>query len=222
MERALFHNREEAGQLLATELSDYEFKDPLVVALPRGGVPVGYELARTLRWPLTVLITRKLGSPDNPELGVGAIGEGSVVVLNDELLHELGLTDQQLQPVMTHEQQELERRKFVYRNREPLPSFVGRTVILVDDGIATGYTMLAAVEAAQNHQAETIVIAVPVAAADTAAQLEREVDILVCMHLERELEAIAPYYADFEPVSDEEVKRLLAKAQATRTKNDSN
>lgn len=213
MEKALFRDRGEAGRLLATEVVDYDFPNPIVVALPRGGVPLAYEIAKMLQAPLRVLITRKLGSPQNPELGVGAISEESVVVLNDHLLQALHVTDSQLQPIMTKERQELERRKFAYRDKEALPSFADKTVILVDDGIATGYTMLAAVEAAQNKDAQAIVIAVPVSAEDTAQQLEREVDVFICLHLARDLEAIAQYYEMFDQVSDAQVVELLKTAQ---------
>ncbi|HEX7017618.1 MAG TPA: phosphoribosyltransferase [Patescibacteria group bacterium] len=205
-----FTNRQQAGKELAAELAQRDYPEPVVLALPRGGVPVAYEVAQVLHAPLQVIVVRKLGAPQNPEYGVGAISEGSVVVLNEALLQALEIEDRELQPIMTKERQELERRKYVYRHQEPLPSLTGKTAILVDDGIATGYTMLAAMEAVTNLDAQKIVVAVPVCAADTAILLEGEVDELVCLLRPTYLQAVGLHYQEFDEVSDDEVTAFLS------------
>jgi putative phosphoribosyl transferase len=207
-----FRDREEAGRLLAEQLREYAGEAPLVLALPRGGVAVGYEIARALDAPLDVMMVRKLGVPWHPELGMGALAEGGAVYINREVLREAELEPEELRTVITEEARELERRVQRYRGGRPLPELKGRTVILVDDGLATGGTARAAVRALRGFGAGRIILAVPVAASQTAEQLREEVDALVCVQEPGNLWAIGTWYEDFHQMSDEEVLVLLDQA----------
>jgi putative phosphoribosyl transferase len=207
---ALFQNRRQAGQQLAASLEEYANRsDVLVLALPRGGVPVGYELAKALRVPLDVFVVRKLGVPGQEELAMGAIAPGGVRILNAEVVRHLGISEWVIAAVAAAEQKELERRNQLYRDARPAPAVEGRTVILVDDGLATGSTMRAAVAALRQRRPAKIVIAVPVAAASTCEELKLEVDRIVCGLTPEPFHGVGEWYEDFSQTTDEEVRDLL-------------
>ena len=209
----IFSNRAEAGQLLAEKLNKYAGReDVIVLGLPRGGVPVAYEVARRLRVPLDVFIVRKLGVPGFEELALGAIASGGVRVLNEDVVRALPNANELIESVTTRELAELARREQIYRDGRPAPDIGGRTVILVDDGLATGATMRAAVAALRQLGAAKIVVAVPVGAADTCREIEREVDETVCAMAPEWFQAVGQFYEDFSQTSDEEVRELLARA----------
>jgi putative phosphoribosyl transferase len=214
MIRLPFRDRREAGRLLAATLTAYANRpDVLVLALPRGGVPVAYEVARALGAPLDVFLVRKLGVPGHEELAMGAIATGGVRVINDELVRALRIPDEMIEAVVAKEQQELERRERLYRGDRPPPDVRGRTVILVDDGLATGATMYAAVKALQQQQAARIVVAVPIASPETCEQLSGEVDDIICAVTPEPFYAVGLWYEDFSQTTDEEVHDLLARAR---------
>jgi predicted phosphoribosyltransferase len=214
-----FRDRREAGQALATELAAYAHRpDVLVLALPRGGVPVAYEVARALGVPLDVFLVRKLGVPGHEELAMGAVATGGVRVLNDDIVTGLRIPPHVIDAVAAGEQQELMRRQRLYRGDRPPPDVRGRTVILVDDGLATGATMQAAVQALRQQQPARIVVAVPIAAAETCDALREEVDDVICAVTPEPFYAVGLWYGDFAQTTDEEVRDLLAAAaQADRT-----
>src|SRR5881275_1303285 len=212
MERA-FPNREEAGRLLAGKLEKYAGRnDVIVLGLPRGGVPVAYEVAQRLGVPLDVFIVRKLGVPGFEELAAGAIASGGVRVLNEDVLRALPKADQIIESVTAKETAELERREQSYRDGRPAPELRDKTVILIDDGLATGATMRAAVKALRQRGAAKIVVAVPVGPPDTCREFEDEADEVVCASEPELFQAVGQYYEDFSQTSDEEVRELLAKA----------
>lgn len=208
-----FHDRADAGQVLARELASYGNRpDVMVLALPRGGVPVGYEVARALHAPLDVFLVRKLGVPGQEELAMGAIASGGTRVLNEEVVDMLNIPDEVIDGVAAEEQQELNRRERDYRDGRPPPDVRGRTVILVDDGLATGSTMRAAVAALRQQRPARIVVAVPVGAPDTCAEFQREADEAICARTPVPFHAVGIWYDDFRQTSDEEVRDLLARA----------
>jgi predicted phosphoribosyltransferase len=209
----IFRDRQEAGRLLAERLSHYRDENPLVLALPRGGVVVGYEIARALRAPLDVVVARKLGTPGQPELALGAIAPRGVLVLNEDVVGWLDISEDEIEQLASQEARELERRVRLFRGDRLEPALEGRTVILVDDGIATGMTVRAAIEYLHQQEPEHLVLAVPVCAAGTAEALHSEVDDLVCLKTPPELWAIGYWYEDFEQVSDEEVVLLLERSR---------
>jgi putative phosphoribosyl transferase len=212
-----FSNRAEAGQLLAEKLEKYAGRgDVIVLGLPRGGVPVAYEVAERLRLPLDVFIVRKLGVPGFEELAVGAIASGGVRVLNPDVARALPNAYLFIESVTAKETAELERRERSYRDDRPPPQLQNRTVILVDDGLATGATMRAAVAALRQRGAARIVVAVPVGAPDTCREFEHEVDETVCVIAPAWFQAVGQYYEDFSQTSDEEVRDFLTRA-AQRT-----
>jgi putative phosphoribosyl transferase len=212
MERA-FPNRAEAGRLLAEKLTKYARRDDVIVlGLPRGGVPVAYEVARALGVPLDVFIVRKLGLPGFEELAVGAIASGGVRVLNEDVMRALPNADQLIESVTAKETIELERREQTYREGRPAPDLRDRIVILVDDGLATGATMRAAVAALRQRGVAKIVVAAPVGAPDTCREFEHEVDEIVCEIAPEFFQAVGQYYEDFSQTSDEEVRELLSRA----------
>jgi putative phosphoribosyl transferase len=206
-----FRNRREAGQFLATKLENYARRqDVIVLALPRGGVPVGFEIASRLNVPLDIFLVRKLGAPVFEELAMGAIASGGVRVLNHEVIGRFGITPQMIEAVAVEEQRELERREREYRgDRKPI-AIRDRTIILVDDGLATGASMRAAVMALKQQQPKRIVVAVPVGAAATCQMFQGEVDEVVCGIEPRDLGAVGAWYTDFTQTTDEEVRSLLA------------
>jgi predicted phosphoribosyltransferase len=209
----LFRDRAEAGQVLAGKLLAYANRpDVIVLALPRGGVPVAYEVALTLHAPLDVFLVRKLGMPGQEELAMGAIASGGTRVINEEVVGWLNIPAEVIETVAAEEQQELSRREADYRDGLPPPDVRGRTVILVDDGLATGSTMRAAIAALRQQEPARIVVAVPVGAPDTCAELEREADAVVCAQTQQPFYAVGVWYEDFTQTSDEEVRDLLARA----------
>src|SRR5438270_8105246 len=209
-----FRNRNEAGRLLAKKLTAYANRpDVLVLALPRGGVPVAYEVARALGAPLDVFVVRKLGVPGYEELAMGAVATAGVRVLNDQIVQQLGLPEYVIDAVATREQQELARRERVYRSGRPPADVRGRTVILVDDGLATGATMRAAVMALRQLQPARIVIAVPTASPETCEELKAEVDDIVCAITPEPFLGVGRWYEDFSQTTDREVRDLLARRQ---------
>ena len=211
MQPGLFRNRRHAGQLLARKLAHYADRpDVLVLALPRGGVPVAYEVAHALHAPMDVFLVRKLGVPGYEELAMGAVATGRVRVLNDTIVAGLGIPDYLIDAVAAKELEELKRRERIYRGGRPPPDVRGRTVILVDDGLATGATMLAAIKALRQLQPARIVVAVPTAAPDTCEALRAEVDEVVCAITPEPFDAVGRWYEDFSQTTDEEVRELLA------------
>jgi predicted phosphoribosyltransferase len=208
-----FRDRFEAGRVLAEHLHKYANRpDVLVLALPRGGVPVGFEVARALNAPLDVFLVRKLGVPGHEELAMGAIASGGVRVLNDEVVNVLRIPEEVIDEVAAEEQRELERREREYRGDRPPPDVRGRVVILVDDGLATGSTMRAAVAALRKQHPARIVVAVPVGAPDTCAEFQDEADEVVCARSPEPFFAVGLWYADFSQTTDEEVHDLLRRA----------
>ncbi|HTO89115.1 MAG TPA: phosphoribosyltransferase family protein [Thermoanaerobaculia bacterium] len=209
----IFRDRRQAGQLLAKSLRRYARRpDVIVLALPRGGVPVGYEVARALDVPLDVFLVRKLGVPGQPELAMGAIASGGVRVLDAELARRCGVTRAEIDEVQARELEELLRRERAYRGRRPAPEVAGRTVILVDDGVATGSSLKAAIAALRRRVPAAIVAAVPVAPASTVQELSSLADEVVCVDTPVPFYAVGNFYDDFSPTEDEEVRELLALA----------
>lgn len=212
-----FLDRHDAGRRLAAALEPMRDQQPVIVALPRGGVPVAFEVARALDAPLDILAVRKLGAPGNPELGVGAVAEDETGVLDPHSAGMLGMTQAMLNRTLAVESQELRRRVERYRNgRSPLP-VTGRTAIIVDDGLATGLTDLAAVRALRKRGASHIVVAVPVGSSDAVSMLAEEADRVVCLEVPPRLYGVGMWYDDFTPVSDEEVMALLASTTTDQT-----
>jgi putative phosphoribosyl transferase len=210
-----FRDRREAGQLLGEQLSAYQGRhDVIVLALPRGGVPVAFEVAFLLRAPLDVFVVRKLGVPWHPELAMGAIAGDGVEVLNGDVITAYNIPPHTIRAVAEREAQELNRRVTQYRGDRPFPRLVGMTVILVDDGLATGSTMRAAIEAARHEHPRAIVVAVPVAAVSTCGELRSQVDEIVCLRTPSDFSAVGLWYEDFSQTTDEEVRRLLAASMA--------
>ena len=206
-----FRDRRQAGRALAEKLQHYAGRDDvLVLALPRGGVPVGFEIARALGAPLDVFLVRKLGVPGHEEFAMGAIAAGGVTVLSEALILELGITQRAVSEAIAREQKELERRERLYRAGWPAPRVRSRTAILVDDGLATGATMRAAAAALRRLDAKRIVIAVPVAAPQVCDDFRGEVDEIVCAHTPERLHAVGEWYEDFSQTTDDEVRELLS------------
>jgi erythromycin esterase-like protein/predicted phosphoribosyltransferase len=209
-----FHDRAEAGRLLAERLRDAAGRDDVIVlALPRGGVPVGYEIAKALDAPLDVFLVRKLGMPGHEELAIGAIATGGTRVLNRRLMDSLSIPPEWIEAIDARERRELQRREQAYRGDRPAPDLSGRTVILVDDGLATGSTMLAALEAVRAEEPARVVVAVPVADPEVCEEMRRHADEAVCLLTPRPLGAVGAWYEDFSQTSDDEVRDLLARAR---------
>jgi predicted phosphoribosyltransferase len=205
-----FRDRREAGRILARRLSKYVGRSNVIVlGLPRGGVPVAYEVAHALGAPLDVFIVRKIGHPWNEELALGAIASGGVAVLDRESAHQLGTSDEQLDRIVAREQRELERRELRYRDERPFPDLTGHTVILVDDGLATGASMRAAVEALRLHHPASIVAAVPVASRDAYARVSQMADECVCVMTPEPFYGVGAWYDDFSQTTDADVLELL-------------
>jgi putative phosphoribosyl transferase len=210
-----FQDRVEAGQLLAEQLKEYaDRSDVQVLALPRGGVPVGYEVAKALRAPLDILIVRKLGVPGQEELAMGAIASGGVRVMNEDVLPFLSISAPEVEEVVAREQMELERRERLYRGNRPAPQVGGKTVILIDDGIATGTSMRSAVEVLKQQSPAKVIIAVPVAARSTCEEFNQPADqeFCVCLQTPEPFYAVGLWYEDFRQTTDNEVRDLLAAA----------
>jgi putative phosphoribosyl transferase len=209
----LFEDRGDAGRQLAERLTPYAEEHPMVFALPRGGVPVGKEVSRSLGAPLEVIVSRKLGAPGQPEFGIGAVAPGGVRVLNERAVRALGIEEGYLEMISARELAEAERRLKLFRGDRPYPDLEGRTAILVDDGLATGVTARAALLALRRMNPRRLVLAVPVCAVQTAELLRPETDDLICLLAPANLEAVGLWYRNFEQTSDEEVVRLLEEAQ---------
>jgi predicted phosphoribosyltransferase len=208
-----FIDRAHAGRQLATKLVDYRDRpDVIVLALPRGGVPVGVEIARALHVPVDVFLVRKLGVPGHPELAMGAIASGGVRVLNEDLINELGIPRTAIEEVSIRELAELERRDRLYRGDRQRPPLQGLTAILVDDGLATGSTMQAAIEAARLYHPARVVVAAPIGARDTCARLQRIADEVVCAATPEPFRAVGQWYDRFDQTTDDEVIDLLHQA----------
>jgi putative phosphoribosyl transferase len=208
--RPLFRDRTEAGRILAGELAGYAGRsDVVVLALPRGGVPVAYQVARALGAPLDVFLVRKLGLPGHEELAMGAIASGGIRLINEDVVDAYRVSDAQIAAVTATEQRELERRERLYRDNRPLPSLRDRTVILVDDGLATGATMRVAVLALRHQSPARIVVAVPVAAAEICDDFQAIVDDVVCAETPSPFYAVGLWYEDFTQTTDDEVHELL-------------
>ena len=211
----LFFDRQEAGRHLGRELArDVGPDDVVVLGLPRGGVPVAAEVAEALRAPLDVFVVRKLGVPGQEELAMGALASGGVRVLNTDVVTALGIELSTVDAVAQREQEELERRERLYRGNRPPLAVEGKTVILIDDGLATGSTMRAAAAALRQQKPAKIIVAVPVAAKSTCRRLAAEVDELVCLQTPDDFFAVGQWYANFGQTSDEEVRQLLNRAPA--------
>ncbi len=213
-----FADRRQAGKKLAAKLTRYANRpDVLVLALPRGGVPVAYEIALSLNAPLDVFVVRKLGVPDDEELAMGAIASGGVRVINaDVMSRQSQFPKSVIDEVATREQKELERRERLYRRDQPMPAVQGRTVILTDDGLATGTTMRAAATALRQLKPLRIIVAVPVGAAETCEEFRTEVDEVVCAASPEPFMAVGAWYSEFSQTSDDEVRELLKQAASYR------
>lgn len=211
--RAIFADRRDAGRRLADRLRALApFRDPIVMALPRGGVPVAFEVAGALGAPLDVLLVRKLGVPGHEELAMGAIASGGVRLVNSALVRQLGIRPETIERVVKAEQIELERRARSYRGSRPLPALGGRTVVLVDDGLATGASMMAAVAALRQQGADSIIAAVPVGSRDACAAVQAQADACVCVKMPEPFYGVGQWYEDFGQTSDDEVRGLLETA----------
>lgn len=209
----IFRDRTAAGKHLATKLLDYKDReDVLVLALPRGGVPVAFEVAKILSAPLDVFLVRKLGVPGHEELAMGAIASGDVRVLNEEIVDYLAIPDRVIEATAATELKELKRRELTYRGNRPAPNVKGKTVILIDDGLATGSTIRAAAQALRQQQPARIVVAVPVSAPETCDEYRMGVDEIVCAVTPEPFFGVGRWYLDFSQTTDEEVRDLLAQA----------
>lgn len=214
--RTIFANREEAGVLLAERLAGMKLADPLVLALPRGGVPVAAEIARRLDAPLDVALVRKLGSPNEPELAIGAVADGETLelVLNARLVEELGVSEEFIGSAVARELASLEQRRRGYADVRPGTAVAGRTVIIVDDGVATGMTMQAAIRSIRRQGPRALIAGVPVASRDAVAMLRQEADDVVCLRAPRRFGSVGAFYRTFGQVSDADVVALLKQANA--------
>jgi len=210
-----FTDRQEAGTILAKYLKNYANQSNVIIlALPRGGVPVAYEIATALAIPLDIFMVRKLGVPGHEELAMGAIASGGTVIFNEPLINQLNLEQSSINTVIQVEQKELLRRELLYRGDRPFPKLLGKTIILVDDGIATGSTMFAAIKAIRIHKPASIIIAVPVAARETCEEIINLVDKLICPLQPINFYAVGLWYENFSQTSDREVIELLEKSNA--------
>jgi len=212
-----FRDRVEAGQLLAAELVKHKLRDAVVLALPRGGVPVGFEVAKTLHAPLDVVVVRKIGVPWQPELAMGAIAGASFDLLDWDLIAKLGISRQEIDAAIRSERAEVQRRENLYRDGRPAPDLRSRTVVLVDDGLATGSTMLVAVRYARSFKPAKVVVAVPVGSQEACMRLEQQVDDLVCLAAPASFRAVGEWYLDFRQTSDAEVRLLLEQSRRIET-----
>lgn len=207
-----FYNRTEAGKQLADKLNAFKNRqDVLVLALPRGGVPVAFEIATKLNLPLNLCLVRKLGVPHHPELAMGAIASDGVRILNQDIVNWLNISPSVIEQVAQKEEKELQRRDRAYRGNKPYPEIRHQTVILVDDGIATGSTIKAAISAIKSKNPQQIILAVPVVSASACQMLGSEVEQIICLEMPRNLRSISLWYDDFSQTSDQEVCDLLAR-----------
>lgn len=207
-----FRDRSEAGQRLGGQLMEFANRNAFVLALPRGGVPVAFEVAGALQAPMDVLVVRKLGAPGQEQLAMGAIASGGIRILNWEVVRALAISTQQIDDVVAREARELQRREQAYRGNRKRAGVQGRTVILVDDGLATGSTMLAAIATLRHESPRQIVVAVPVAPPSTCAEIEKQADRVVCLYSPEKFLSVGEWYLNFSQTSDEEVRELLNRA----------
>ena len=214
-----FADRADAGRKLAERLGDYAGEDTVVLALPRGGLAVAYEIAQALQAPLDVIVARKLGAPGQPELGIGAVAPGGVIVLDEAAIELLGVRAEEVARIAASATCEMDRRQRLYRGEAPLPDLEGRTVILVDDGLATGVTARAAIAFARMRHPRRLVLAAPVCAPETAERILPEVDDLVCLITPDNFCAVGVWYGDFEQVTNEEVVEMLEMARQEPASN---
>jgi len=210
-----FEDRTDAGRQLAEHLADLRSAEPIVLGLARGGVVVGSEIAQALGAPLDVLTVRKLGAPGNPEYGFGAIAPGGVRFVDEDSAEMLRLTDKEIAQIAEVELAELQRQNKLYRGERPAPQIADRTVILVDDGLATGVTARAAIQAIRQQGPSQLVLAVPVAPPETARALAAEVDLLVCLETPLHFQAVGQWYRSFQQTTDQEVTELLGRARSS-------
>ena len=210
---AFFTDRVDAGKRLASTLSNFSGKKGIVLAIPRGGVPVGFEIAKALKIPLDLIIPRKIGAPDNPELAIGAVAEDGTAILDDNLVKYLGVSREYIKEEIERQKQEISRRLETYRQDASYPNLKGFDVIVVDDGIATGSTMKAALASVKNRGAASITVAVPVGPPSTIEELEEMADRVVCLYTPEYFQAIGQFYNDFGQTTDEEVIKLLQESK---------
>jgi putative phosphoribosyl transferase len=210
---AYFSDRVDAGKQLASALGDFSGKNGVVLAIPRGGVILGYEIAKALHLPLDVIIPRKIGAPDNPELAIGAVAEDGTAILDNNLIKYLGVSRKYIQEEIEHQKREIERRLKLYRQDVSYPNVRGLDVIVVDDGIATGSTMKAALASVKNRGAASVTVAVPVGPPSTIGELEKMADRVVCPYTPEYFQAIGQFYVDFNQTTDEEVIELMKRAR---------
>ena len=210
----MFRNRVEAGIKLAEALKNYDNQPGIVIAIPRGGVVVGYEVARGLHLPLDIIIPRKVGAPHQPEVAIGAVTQDGTALFNEGLMNRLDLSVAEMEPEVEQVVKEIKRRMMAYRGTSELPELTGKDVILVDDGIATGATVLAALKSIKNAGCRKIILAVPVAPPDVIRVLAEEVDELVCLLSEESFYAVGQFYRDFNQTDDEEVINLLNESRS--------
>lgn len=215
----MFEDRLDAGKKLAEKLKDFRDKNIIILAIPRGGVVVGSQVARSLNAPLDVIIARKLGYTYQPELGIGAISENGAIFLDKENIGELDVSDEELERIKNKEEEELRRRIQIYRKGRSLPKLKGKTVILVDDGLATGVSAKAAISAIKKEGAEKITLAIPVCSTQTAKEIREKVDSLTCVLSTNHLQSVGGYYKNFEQVSDQKVLEILSGFNARRKKS---
>ncbi len=210
-----FKDRSEAGRRLAVALARFRDTHPIVLGLPRGGVPVASEVATVLHAPLDVLVVRKLGAPFQKELALGAVGEGGAIFIDDAIVNYLGVSAHELEKIVTREQAELERRVLRYRRHRPICELTGQTVIVIDDGIATGSTARAALQVVRSQHPKQIILAAPVAAPDSIHALLGEADEIVVLEQPRGFQAVGEWYDDFGQTTDEDVTRILKQSFAS-------
>jgi putative phosphoribosyl transferase len=216
----VFQDRRDAGKALVSEIRGCDLKDPLILGLPRGGIPVAFEVAAALAAPLDVIIVRKLGAPFQPELAIGAIASGGIRVLNEDVLRLFpDLAADDIEQITAREMQELRRRERRYRGDRPFPDLAARDVVLVDDGLATGATMLAAVEAVLAQRPASVTVAVPTGSNSAVVKLSPLVDRLICLETPPDFQAVGLYYVDFGQTTDEEVSNLLKEAEQCRERS---
>jgi len=206
---AYFTDRIEAGKLLASALADFAGENTIVLAIPRGGVVVGYEIAKALNLPLDVIIPHKIGAPNNPELAIGAMTEDGTIILENNLIKYLGVPEDYIKEESELQKREIERRLKFYRQNAPYPNLRGYDVIIVDDGIATGSTMKAALASVKNRGAKTVTVAVPVGPPSTIKELKKQADRVVCLYTPEYFLAIGQFFKDFSQTTDEEVIQML-------------
>lgn len=212
-----FSDRKDAGKQLASALTDFSFKEGMVLAIPRGGVVVGYEIASALNFKLDVIVPRKIGAPDNPELAIGAVTEDGTMILDDSLIMYLGVSNDYIYQESERQKQEIRRRQNFYRQGVSEPEIKDKNVIVVDDGIATGYTMKAALASVRNRGAATLTVAIPVGPPSTIKELKYQADNIVCLYTPEYFQAIGQFYSDFSQTTDEEVIELLKKQKNPTT-----